>query len=59
MVGVAKFFKSSSNYLMILILGKKMPPTLLLSLSCYSECFIRVFIWRNESPESPQLDIDL
>ena len=36
-----------------------MPLTLFLSLFCYSESFIRVIIWGNESPESLQLDIEL
>ena len=36
-----------------------MPFALFLRLFCYSETFVRVFIKRNESPESPQLDIEL
>ena len=36
-----------------------MPLTLFLGLFCYSESFVRVTIRRNESPESPQLDIEL
>ena len=36
-----------------------MPLTLFLSLFCNPEGFMRVFIRRNESPESSQLDIEL
>ena len=36
-----------------------MPLTLFLRLFCYSESFIGAFIRRHESPESPQLDIEL
>ena len=58
-MGVARFFNSSSNYLYYIYSGEKMPLILFLSLFCYPEGFIRVFIRRNESPESPQLDTEL
>ena len=58
-VGVARFFKSSINYRYYTYSGEKTPLTLFLHLFCYSESFIRVFISRNESPESTQLDIEL
>ena len=59
-VDVAIFFESSSNYPCYTYSGeKKMPFALFLRLFCYSETFVRVFIRRNESPESPQLDIEL
>ena len=57
---MARFFNSSSNYnLFYIYSGEKMPLILFLSLFCYPEGFIRVFIRRNESPESPQLNIEL
>ena len=58
-MGVTRLFKSSSNYPYYTYSGEKMPLTLFLSLFCYPEGFIRVFIRRNESPESPQSDIEL
>ena len=58
-MGLARFFKSYSNYPYYNYSGEKMPLTLFLSLFCHLEIVKRVFIRRNESPESPQLDIEL
>ena len=50
-----KFYLLSILYLF----RRKMPLTLFLRLFCYSQSFIGAFIRRHESPESPQLDIEL
>ena len=61
MMGVARFFKSSMNYPMISAQENifSLPLVLFLSIFCYLESFIRVFIGRNEYSESPHLDIEL
>ena len=56
---MARIFKSSIDYPWYTYSGEKIPLTLFLSFFCDLESFIRVFIRKNESLESPHLDIEL
>ena len=58
-MGVASFFKKVLRIIQRYLFKRKNASSSLLKVFCYLESIIRVFIRWNESPESPQLDIEL
>ena len=57
-MGVDRFLKVL-GIMQWYLLRRKNAPSSLFKFFCYSESFIRIFIRRNESPESSQSDIEL